>query len=151
MTPLDHGADRVLQQLIADLDLGSIPSVTPAGAWPVYAPTQPDAPDTCITCVETEPERFNRNMVDGTYPGRHGVQLLVRAQSAEAAKAKAADLAYGLTLIGNVYDTRVTVSGTNYRVHSIGIASGPLYLGRETPQSRREQYSLNLLVQVKQE
>jgi hypothetical protein len=144
MPALTHSPADVLRSLIVLLDQGEMP---PSGPWPVYVSAEPDVPDDCITVYDTEGVDAGRDMY-GEVVVRHGAQVRVRGADHRRAWAKADAVAASLDEA--VFQTEVPLEDETYLVHTIRRASGPLRIGYDTPQGKRNVFTLNVLLTLRQ-
>lgn len=136
---------EVLQQLLADLSLASVPD--DGAAWPVYVGREPDKPDNCLTLYATEGIDHGRIMKTGETTGPEGFQVRVRATDYRTGRAKAD--AIKLAFERTVYDTAVSLDSETYFVLAVTRIGDVLELGRDSPTSQRQVFTLNALVYVR--
>jgi hypothetical protein len=129
-----------VRQLLVDLGLG-----TDAGTWPVYATTEPDVPDNCITCYDTVGQDHGRTMPDSVRQGLDGVQVRIRSSGHAAGRSKANDVALALDA---VYQKVVHVGSANYHVHAVNRSLPIETRGKDAPNSKRSLFFLNCLLHV---
>ncbi len=140
-------ADIVAQYLI---DQGLLITPGDSGEWPVYVGSLPDGNDAsneAVGCMDTTPVKDGRIMRTGENIFHWGGQLLVRAIDYNIGWAKTVALMESLEVVKRV---TVTIESVNYRLDNITIASGPVALGQEEGTKRRELFSLNFLVTLKE-
>lgn len=147
MTALSHSPSDVLRYLMIDLGLGTLP--TDGGAWPVYADDEPDQPDNCITVYWTTDRKDADSMVDGEALKHRGASVRVRSTTSPVGSAKAETIVATLLARSSAYHT-VTIEATQYVVSAVSLASGPIHIGKETPNSSREIYTINFLLPIRQ-
>lgn len=143
---LTHSPADVIQQLLIDLEQGT--AVADAGAWPVYASRMPDTPDSCICVRDTGGTKQGRMMVDGEVQEFPGVQVMVRCASPVAGWTKARAVAVAID--EEVDLPSVTIGSSVYLVYNVSRSSGPLALGKDAPNSKRNLFSINALVTLRQ-
>lgn len=140
-----HSPAQVLQYLLVSLNLGTLP--TAKTEWPVYAPEfGRNSPDSAIAVKDTAGRTHGRTMPDGRRQGQDGVQIMVRAKDHNTGYPKA--IAVAIALNQSVYDAAVTIGGSTYRVHSV-YCGDVLGLGKEDPQSERNLFTVNALLDVR--
>jgi hypothetical protein len=146
---LTHSPADILRKLLIDLGLGSQPSATTH--WPVYVSQQPDDPDNLITLRDTTGIHDGRVHVGGEVQGRDGIQIIVRCNSFPVGWTKADTLCK--TLDTDVYSATVTIDTTTYTVHSASRSGGmsPIHLGKESTSSRRELFSINVTLSIREQ
>ena len=143
---MDHSPAEVLRSALIDLGLATDPSSNTD--WPAYFSSEPDKPDSVITVYDTTGFDLGRQQIDGHREESHGVQIRFRSTAHRFGFRKARAVA--IALDESVYDTRVVLGTSVYRVQSVVRSSGPLVLGRESPQSNRRLFTVNALVTVNQ-
>ena len=139
----------VVSQLVIDLGLGTDPDTD--DVWPVYHSKMPDGPgvpNNAITVYETTPRLQGRIMFDGETQENHGIQVRVRADGAVTGQGKARAIQRAFDV--DVSRTTVIVGANEYLVHCINRLGGILPLGTETPEGRRELFTLNVLAVMRQ-
>lgn len=156
---LDHSPEEIIRDLLVDLGLGVVPvyeknpqagqqPVYTGQPWPVFAGGEPDKPDSAITVKGTTGVMLGRIQIDGSQSEDHGIQVLVRAAGAAVGIKKLNRIC--IALDKDVTRRTLTIGGSDYLVHRINRTSGPLSLGRESPQSSRRLFTANMLVAVEQ-
>lgn len=149
--PLDHSAADVIRNLLIDLGHGTAPS--DAAAWPVYVSVLPDLPDSVIVVIDQTGELQGKLHPTSEVVEREGVQILVRDADHYNGHNKADDVAKGLDAVSQVGVRVGDVAGTGdatYTVHSVTRRSGPIALGKETPNSKRNLWSINVVTPLRQ-
>jgi len=141
---LAHSPADIIRRVLIALGHGVDP---PGTVWPIYAGAEPDLPDNCITCYDTERRGHGRTQTDGEQQEHHGVQVRVRGATHGVGYVKARALA--LALDQEVYQESVTIAGTAYLVHAVSRTSGVLALGTDTPTSKRRLFTVNVLVSLR--
>lgn len=139
---LDSPAE-IIRQLLVDLELGS---GSPPGPWPVFATTEPDAPDDVITVADTTPLLQGRVHVTGEQPDNPGFQVRVRSGTHNPGYVKAAEIADALSR--RATRAVVTVGDRTYLIQSVTRTTGVIPLGRESPASRRRLFTLNAVMSL---
>ena len=119
-----------------------------AAAWPVFATSEPDNPDNCITVKNTAGRDSGRVMQDGERQVHYGFQVRVRSLTAKAGFAKASAIA--INLDQNVYDVTITIDSNDYLVHSVTRTTDVLDIGKDVPGSKRSLHTLNGIVTINQ-
>ena len=136
---------NIVQQMLVDLGGGTAPADN--GSWPVYWSHEPDTPDDAITVYDTEGVNQGRIQIDGEVQMQHGIQIRIRGETVTSGGTKANALQE--LLDKSVRRTSVTVSGTDYIVHSFNRVGDARHIGQE-PETRRQIYTLNGLVSLRQ-
>lgn len=149
--PLDHSAADIIRNLLIDLGHGTAPS--DAGAWPVYVSVMPNSPDSTIVVIDQTGELQGKLHPISRVVEREGVQILVRDAQHFDGHNKADNIAKGLDAVSQVGVRVGDVAGTGdatYTVHAVTRRSGPIALGKETPNSKRNLWSINVVSALRQ-
>lgn len=149
--PLDHSAADIVRNQIIDLGFGATPSSE--NEWPVYVSVMPSTPDEAIVCIDQAGEIQGKLHPIGQVVEREGVQILVRANDHFDGHNKADDIAKGLDAVSQSSVRVGDVAGTGdstYTVSAITRRSGPIALGQETPDTKRELWSINFVAALRQ-
>ncbi|KKN23035.1 hypothetical protein LCGC14_0909060 [marine sediment metagenome] len=148
---LAHSPADILRNLIIDLGDGSTPSDD--SAWPVYVGQEPNSPDSLITCYDTAGEIQGKTHIDGEVQERYGVQIRVRDASFPNGQKKAREIAVALDVVALNAVVVSDVVGTGddtYLVYAVTRRSGPLSLGKATPTSKMNLFTINVVVALRQ-
>lgn len=140
-----HAVHDIIQQLMIDIGLGVEPSN--GTDWEVYASTEPDTPDNCLTVQQTTGVEIGNVSVDGKVLIHFGFQVRIRADGPTKGGAKAN--AIWNTLNEDVNWNTVTLDGTLYCIDMITTVGDVLYMGKFRPANRLDLYSVNALVDMK--
>lgn len=116
--------------------------------WPVFVGLEPSSPDNCITVYDTVGEKNGRVMTTGEMQLHHGIQVRIRAVDHPTGFTKARAIAVALD--EEVYGADVFIDdgqrpASTYRVHSYTRRSGVFALGDESPNSKRQLFTVNLV------
>ena len=130
MPVLTHAPSAVVRQLVIDLALATDRTADPEGAWPAFATSEPDRPDSVITVYDTVGRDQGRLNGSGDALDQPGVQVRVRATNHPDGHAKASAIRAGLL---GVYDQAVTVGANQYLVHAVTRVRQVAALGRDVP------------------
>lgn len=147
----NHMTEDIVAQLLMDLGVGTDP--VDDLDWPVFSTQEPDLPDDCITVYGTEGTKQGRNSFSGEVWMNPGVQLRVRSALPEKGGLKCKEIEEA---IDGVYDRSVSLdpptgTGTDvYLVHDVSRQGGAIPLGKESPSSRRNVFTINALVSLRQ-
>lgn len=144
---LQHSPADVIHQALVDLLLGVEPSDSPNMEWPVYVSSTPNLPDNLITITDTS-ARDNGRVMFGDRQEMHGFQVLVRGVDHRTGYQKSRAIAVALDA---VYLRTVRIDGVDYLIHSVTRTTDVLALGTEVPASKRQLFSLNAVVTVRQQ
>jgi len=134
--------------------LFSLPAAGESDVWPIYTTSMPDGdgvPDDCACVFDTAGEKKGR-LLDGRSMYSYGFQVLIRSSMHRDGWKKAVDLEALFEETHNeevVFDESGDEAGT-YLIDVITQTSPILCLGNEQPQGRRQLFSINCLVMMKQ-
>lgn len=155
-SPLLHGPERIVAQLLVDRGWGSDPETVypaghlnagrPSGAWPCYDAAEPSGPDGWLAVLGAGPRGDGRLMPDGEMMFHYGVQVQVMGRDYATAATKAYDLVKRLTEA--VYQQVVTVDATDYVVSNFAGVTAT-HAGREAPNTKRTLFTLNATVALR--
>lgn len=148
---LTHPVDKIIWQLLQDL--GHVTDPADNGSWPCYIGPMPDTPDNCVALRGTEGKDDGR-LFTGERAEHPGIQIRVRCDSRVDGyvKAKAIFIALdALTSTAVTVQDDVGTATTTYRVYAFTRTGTVISLGAETPTSRRETWSFNLLVSLREQ
>lgn len=145
--PLEHSVGDVVRRLIVDRGWG-IDYVDDDTDWATFEGVEPDLPDNCITVYDTSGVDEGRNFATGERAELNGFQVRVRSKTKSEGAAKVREIAVGLDT--DVYLMTVSVDTTAYLVQSVKRNGDPLYIGYESPTSKRFIYTLNAVVSLRQ-
>ena len=146
MATLTHSPADVVRYALIDQSLGTLPIND--GSWPIYVNREPDSPDSCITIYDTTDVKQGRIQIDGAIVQKRGIQIRVRAKDHETAWPKADAISDNIN--ETILLTSVTISLSTYVIHAIHQESGPVNLGKEVESSKRNVFTINALVDLKQ-
>jgi hypothetical protein len=137
-----------VQGLLIARALGTSANLNPLQSWPVYAPTEPGTPDDVITVTTTAGITHGRNHVDGEMSEHYGLSIRIRSTVEEEGHDKANEIATELN--EDVYKVIISLSSSAYCIHSIRTTTSVLYIGYETPTSKRHVHIVNCLADIRQ-
>ncbi len=139
----DSPAD-VVRWLMVGLGLGIQPSTRSLGTpWPINTSLEPAQPDDCITIKNTVGMDDGRTMADGIPHAHFGIQIRVRSTDERTGWIKADSIR--ATLATQVRMISVTLpSGSTYNVACIAHIGQVIPIGKETPNSKRNVFTLNV-------
>lgn len=141
----DEAPSEVVAQLIIDLGIGTDPSTTVTD-WATRATGEDYTPDNCITVYDTTAFMDGRTH-DGKLQGMPGIQVRVRSSGPRNGWKKAKYVEYQLS---QVLDRIVHRNGNRYMVRSLNGFGGVLPMGKESPTSKRNLFTINCYVNLKQ-
>lgn len=149
---LNHSPAHIIRDLLVTLGLGTDPDDD--GSWPIFVSREPNTPDSVITLYNAASKSQGRRMVNGITVEHYGIQVRVRDASPTGGWVKANALAVALDQTialddVTVEDTDGTGSST-YKVYTVSRVGGILSLGKETPTSKRNLFTINALVALRQ-
>jgi hypothetical protein len=143
---LTHSTANIIQRLLVNLGLGVRASV--GGTWPIGFAREQNSPDNAITVFDTAGKDNGSNMITGERSEHLGIMIKVRATKHSIGWTKAQTIA---TQLDTVTTNRlVTISGTDYTVYSVRRTTQVLSLGKEEPDNRRNIFSVNATVSLRQ-
>lgn len=143
---LSHSPSEIIQNLMVDLGLGVLPSV--GGNWPIYRSGLPDAPANTIGVIRTAGRLQGRRHPTGETIEHYGIQITVRGATPTIGDTKVRAIADSFDT--NVLRDSVTIGSDVYVVQAITRASGPIELGDESPESKRQLFTLNITASIRQ-
>lgn len=129
----------IVAQLLID---GGIGNEHGSNIWPVGAAEEPSDPDNCITVFDTEPQSDGSEMVTSEEMQHDGIQVRVRSSSPPVGQAKMAAIA---NFLSSVYNRDVVLDGGTYLVECLTRTSGPISLGKDVTNTKRNLFTLNLI------
>jgi len=141
---LTHSPADIVRSLLVDLGHGTVPSA--GSTWPVFVGNEPNSPDDAITVYDTTSRMDGRTQVDGQQHEHHGVQIRIRNGNHVDGYTKARAIAVALD--ETAYQNTVTISSTSYTVQCVSRVGGVIALGKDTPNTRRNLFTINALVSV---
>lgn len=148
ISSLQHSPADITRRALILLGLGTLP--TSNGIWPVSAESEPDAPDECVTVYTTVGKDHGRTMIDGEMQQHYGIQIRVRSRTPTVGWVKADTVATTIAARNQVYDLTVVIESSVYLVHCFANIGDVLPLGKEAPTSKRNLFTINALLSVKQ-
>jgi hypothetical protein len=131
----------ILQSLVTDPDSGS--------NWPAYIQSLPDGDnveDNALTIYNTTPLLDGRLMI-GPVIQHYGIQIMVRATTYEAGWDKCSAIDAELS---SVHNESVVVGSVTYQIVNVSPATAVISMGAEPGTKRREKFSMNYLITMKQ-
>lgn len=133
----------IMGQWLTDVLLGS--KVETGGLWPVFVSSMPDKPNNCISVEDTNPNLEGRFMRTGQTVRHYGVQIVVRSETYPIGhlKMRAIDEA-----VDKILQDLVTTDQGTFRIDNASHFSGIISIGPEPGTTRRELFSLNLLLTI---
>jgi hypothetical protein len=144
---MDHSPAYIIAQYL--IGEGLLVGPTDSGDWPVRVGSLPDGkliPDNAVACIDTAPEKDGRLMI-GENIFHYGVQILLRAKKYNIGYAKASAIASNLELVARVQEI---IGAKTYRIDNVSATTGIVAIGQEEGTKRRELFSLNFLITLKE-
>jgi hypothetical protein len=123
----------------------------PQSPWPIYTVQEPNVPDNCITLKDTQGHEFGRAQIDGEMFYHPGFQVRVRSHDWTVGWLKAD--AIRVFLAQTWYQGIVTPddgTGKTYMVFNFNNISQVLPLGKDTPTSKRNLFTINVCIVLRQ-
>ena len=143
---LVHSPADIMRRLLIAKSQGTDPD--DGLAWPIYATSEPDLPDNCLTVFNTQGRDGGRVKQTGERQEHYGFQVRVRSLRADAGFLKARAVA--IALDQDVYDDALTLDLTGYLVHSLTRTSEVMDIGKDVPGSKRSVYTINAVATINQ-
>ena len=149
---LNHSPAHIIRDLLVALGLGTDPDDNTS--WPIYVSQKPDTPDSMIVVRDTTSYMHGRTAIDGITQEHYGIAIDIRDANPKDDWVKSNALAVALdqTIDKNdvtIEDTDGTGSST-YKVYTVSRVSGPFSHGKETPTSKRNLFTINAKVALRQ-
>lgn len=144
---LTHSPAEILQRYL--IDEAKLAADVEVNVWPCFISTMPDGPrvaDDCI-CVKDTTGMRNGRLMDGPNIYHHGVQIRVRCRNYLDGWAKAKAIESTLSAVAR--DT-VVIDDSTYRLDNISQTSPVLPMGEEQGTKKRQLFSINILMSVKE-
>lgn len=144
---MNHSPAYILSQYLINNSLLTNPG--DSGDWKVYVGVLPDGnevEDDAAASIDTTPVKDGRLMA-GANIYYYGTQLLVRSSAYNTGYAKADALADALE---GVDDEEITIGSDTYQINNVSALNGVVSLGLEEGTKRRELFSVNFLVTMKE-
>ena len=145
---MDHSPAYIISKYLIGEGLLTAPG--DSGDWPVYVGILPDGDKTennIVACVDTSPVKDGRIMSTGENIFHHGCQLLLRATAYNTGYSKMQALQAALEAVNR---DSIAISTSTYRLDNITLTTGVVVIGQEEGSERRELFSLNFLVTLKE-
>jgi hypothetical protein len=144
-TLLVHSPADILRHALINLGVGPLPPTTP---WPIFASSEPDVPDNCITVYDSLGNDDGRTMPNGTLQQHQGIQVRIRSLDHATGWTKSQQIRS--ILAEGIYYTGVLIGTTPYLIHSVNQIGNVLALGKEIPTSKRTIFVINAVISVRQ-
>lgn len=141
-----HSPADILRHALVIAGAGTLRSVAPAGAWPVFVGNLPDQPDSAICLYDTGGLRDGRLMGGASGGGRSithpGWQIRVRSASPLDAWAKAREI---VEILDGIKAFECPIGSAGYTIASVTQTSDLLSFqwAAEQKVTRREQITFN--------
>lgn len=113
--------------------------------WPVYATSEPEGPDDCVTVYDTQGRDDGRTMPDGVSHQHHGIQIRVRSRDHQTGYRR------GMAIrrwVQRVYDRQVTLDGATYVIECLTNVPDLINVGQDVPNGKRRVFTLNPMMVV---
>lgn len=144
--PLLHSPADIVRGVLIDLGAASSPDISPRTAWPAFSGKEPDSPDEVITLYDTQGFSDGRFMIDGELFSHPGIQLRVRSKDTPRGYSKASQLRSALA---GILNAELTIGANSYVLHCVAKISDVIALGDESPQSKRQLFTVNAVASVR--
>lgn len=145
---MDYDPAYIMSRFFIDEEIVIDPQ--DSGSWPIYVGVLPDdetVNDNIVACINTEPLKDGRLFSSGENIWHYGFQLMIRSSDYNTAYDKADELAVSCEGINR---NEITISGTTYRLDNVSQTTGIIGLGQEDGSKRRQLFSVNFLVTIKE-
>lgn len=148
---LQHSPADVVGKLLTDLGLGTDPEANVA--WPLSVTGELTTPDECIEVYDTTGRLEGSLQVNGEMLVKPGIMIRVRAADHLSGYRKANQLFEAIAK--TVYHNEVILPNDEedditYLVEAITPTSDVLPLGKEVPSSKRDLFTINAVVALRQ-
>jgi hypothetical protein len=144
-----HSPADVLRHLLIVKGLGANPDQFQTVTWPIYAASEPDRPDDCVTVFDTAGLDQGRSMIDGESWGPKGFQVRIRSLDHQTGWVKA--YAILRSMAESIYQETVTIGAAVYQVWDIVGMSEVIPIGREIGKSKRHVFTINGMIHVERQ
>jgi hypothetical protein len=142
---LTHSPADVVRKHLVDQAVGTLPSA--GGSWPIAVGDEAESPDNFITLYDTTSESEGADQRTGYVSERYGLQVRVRCANYADGHIKISTIEYTLDRLNRAV---VVVGSSSYMIHAVTRRSGAFHLGKDTPNSKRDLFTLNILVKITQ-
>ena len=140
-----HSPADVIRWALIALGMGSDPGVN--NSWPIFSDREPTSPDELITVYNTAGTNDGRVMA-GEVQGPRGIQVRVRSKTPQAGWMKADSIRTALA--ESLYRMTLTIGAAQYLVQSVSKIGNILALGKESPTSQRNLFTINAVTTITQ-
>lgn len=143
---LTHSPADVLRHALIELGKGTLPTAN--GDWPIFVGGEPNKPDNCITCKDTDGIQEGRDMTSGYMQEHEGVQLRIRAVDHQTGWDRSQLLMAALdTLISYL---TVSIDSSTYSLEAVTRTTNIINLGKDTTTSKLNVFTINVIVALTQ-
>lgn len=152
---IQHSPARIVCEALIAAGHATDPERTVGGQWPVYDSREPDRPDAIIKVSDTAGIDFGHTQVDGERQEKQGIQIMVRSANKRDGYYKAQRIAVFIdqlarTLVDIAEIDSVGTGTVNYILHAITRTTNVLHLGSDTPQGKRQLFTINAVCDVRE-
>jgi len=141
---LDHSPEDIVRRSLINNALGTLPSAS--GSWPIGVAVESENPDSCITVYGTEGIDQGRDMVASSRTEKYGIQIRVRSAKYTDCFGRARDIAE--VLDSTIYRESVTIDSSTYLIQAITRTGPPLFIGKDSPTSKRTVFVVNAVASI---
>ena len=145
---MNHSPAYIIAQFLIEEGIFIDPSES--GNWPLYVGLLPDGSDVdhdVAACLDTESIKDGRIFEDGENIFHEGFQIIIRAEEYNTGYQKAKEVT---SILEVIFRDEIVISGTTYRIDNVTQTTGVVVLGQEEGSKRRELFSVNFLVTLKE-
>lgn len=140
-----HSPADIVRQALVSGGLGTSPE--DELAWPVSFAGERSSPDELITVYDTEGSDLGRNSKDYERSVYQGILVRIRSSTPRSGHVKSEAVR---EFLNNIQHLVVTIDSDSYCLQTVILRSGPLALGKDSPTSKRNLFTINALVYVRQ-
>lgn len=141
---LNHTPAQIVRKLL--IDLGVVSDVADHTMWPCYTGLMPEKPSESVCIYDTDGKKEGRVQIDGESQIKEGFNVRVRSDDLTRSYLKAKEI---INAFDSVLRRTVQLGDQAYFVQAISRTGSIMYLGTETPTSKRRLHSANAIVSIR--
>ena len=145
--PLLNSPADILRWLLIDMGLGSEPAIPQVLPWPVFATNEPDEPENCLTCFDTEGQPDGRTQPDGEYQQHYGIQIRCRSGNHPTGYQQLQAIAIALDQTVNM--ATVLITPASYVVWVVDRRGDVIPIGKDVPKTKRSIFTVNVVAAIR--
>lgn len=146
---LTHSPADIVRYLLIAHGQGTLPVAGSAASWQIWADGEPSTPDSSVTVYNTSGTLDGRSQINGEMFEHYGVQIRVRSVRPDTGWTKIKQIVS--VVDEQIYRDTVVIASSEYLVQTITRKGGVLALGKETSVSKRNLFTVNAVVSLRQE